>query len=63
LDVRDQSYFWLDPSGPGRRGRVRPIGGGTQVAARDAAYTPSRDWPEGTKPSPALFVDMSEIDN
>ncbi len=63
LDVRDQSYFWLDTSAPGRRGRERQLGGGKPVVARDAAYAHSCDWPEGTKPSPALFVEMTESSN
>ncbi len=63
LDVRDQSYFWLDTSGPGRRGTMHQMGGGRRVVARDAVYAPSGDWPEGTRPSPALFVDMTENDN
>jgi len=25
VDVRDKSYFWVDSSGPGKRGRIRPI--------------------------------------
>jgi uncharacterized protein YcbK (DUF882 family) len=49
LDVRDQSYHWLDASPPGRTWRERPIGG-VGLAKRDAAYSPRGDWPEGTKP-------------
>jgi uncharacterized protein YcbK (DUF882 family) len=47
LDVRDQSYYWVDASPPGRTWRERPLGGGG-MAKRDSAYSPSNDWPEGT---------------
>jgi len=45
LDVRDQSYYWIDASPPGRTWRERPLGGGG--AKRDAKYSPNDDWPEG----------------
>jgi uncharacterized protein YcbK (DUF882 family) len=47
LDVRDQSYYWIDASPPGRTWRERPLGGGG-MAKRDSAYSPNDDWPEGT---------------
>jgi uncharacterized protein YcbK (DUF882 family) len=47
LDDRDQSYYWIDASPPGRTWRERPLGGGG-IAKRDSAYAPSNDWPEGT---------------
>jgi uncharacterized protein YcbK (DUF882 family) len=56
LDVRDQSYFWIDASPPGRTWRERPIGGAG--ARRDAAYSPRNDWPEGTtRPTPPVALE------
>jgi uncharacterized protein YcbK (DUF882 family) len=46
LDVRDQSYYWIDGSPPGRTWRERPLWGGA-MAKRDATYSPNDDWPEG----------------
>lgn len=44
LDVREQSYFWVDRSLPGRRSRVRPILGGAakqaDIQARARGQTP-----------------------
>jgi len=37
LDVRNESYFWVDHSGSGRRGRVRQILAGVSVRADEAA--------------------------
>src|SRR5262245_43731873 len=50
LDDRDRSYFWVDASPPGRTWRIRPLGV-PGAAKRDAAYAPTVDWPEGTRPS------------
>lgn len=52
LDVREQSFHWLDGSPPGRTWRERSLGS-KQLAARDATYTRASDWPEGTKPPEA----------
>lgn len=49
LDVREHSFHWIDASPPGRSWRERSLGS-KQLAARDAAYSPSSDWPEGTTP-------------
>ena len=49
LDVREHSFHWIDASPPGRSWRERSLGS-TQLAARDAAYSPAGDWPEGTTP-------------
>lgn len=46
LDVREQSYHWLDASPPGRTWRGVSIGDRSLVA-RDAAYEQKNDWPEG----------------
>jgi uncharacterized protein YcbK (DUF882 family) len=42
LDVRDRSYFWIDRSGPGQRGRVVQVRANESRAA-DAAYDPVAD--------------------
>ena len=42
VDVRDRSYFWVDRSGPGQRGRVVQVRADESRAA-DAAYDPSTD--------------------
>jgi uncharacterized protein YcbK (DUF882 family) len=47
VDVRDQSYYWIDASPPGRTWRERPLWG-TNMAKRDNAYSANNDWPEGT---------------
>lgn len=47
LDVREQSFHWLDASPPGKHWRERSIGGRT-LLARDARYERGSDWPEGT---------------
>lgn len=44
LDVREQSYHWIDGSPPGRSWREQPLPDPT-AAARDAAYDPSQDLP------------------
>lgn len=49
LDVRENSYHWLDGSPPGRTWRALSIGGKT-LARRDLAYRHADDWPEGTTP-------------
>jgi uncharacterized protein YcbK (DUF882 family) len=46
LDVREQSYHWLDASPPGRSWRGMSIGD-KSLAKRDAAYDRASDWPEG----------------
>lgn len=58
LDVRDQSYYWVDGSPPGRTWRERPIAG-AGMAKRDAGYSPTNDWPEGTI-HPTLLV-LAEV--
>lgn len=45
LDVREQSYHWLDASPPGRTWRGMSIGDSC-LAARDAGYSTVDDWPE-----------------
>lgn len=42
LDVRDQSYFWIDRSGPGQRGRVVQVRR-DEARAADTAYRPEQD--------------------
>lgn len=42
LDVRDRSFFWVDASGPGRRGRVRQVRVDESRAA-DLAYDPAAE--------------------
>lgn len=49
LDVRDQSYHWLDASPPGRTWRGMSIGN-RSLARRDAEYQREQDWPEGFAP-------------
>ncbi len=44
LDVRDQSFHWLDGSPPGRKWREAPIGD-PGAAKRDAAWTREMDLP------------------
>jgi uncharacterized protein YcbK (DUF882 family) len=44
LDVREQSYHWIDGSPPGRSWREQPLPDPT-AAARDAAYAPEQDLP------------------
>ncbi|HMA97313.1 MAG TPA: DUF882 domain-containing protein [Polyangiaceae bacterium] len=46
LDVRDESYHWLDASPPRRTWRGVSIGNKT-LPQRDAAYDARNDWPEG----------------
>ena len=46
LDVRDQSYHWIDSSPPGRTWREHALPDPT-AKDRDAAYTPSQDLPDG----------------
>lgn len=45
LDVRDQSFHWIDASPPGVSWRERRMADPKQ-AARDASYQPSMDLPE-----------------
>ncbi|MBI2893119.1 MAG: YcbK family protein [Deltaproteobacteria bacterium] len=42
LDVRDRSYFWVDRSGPGQRGRVRQVRLDESRAA-DLAFDPAAE--------------------
>jgi len=57
LDVRDRSYYWIDGSPPGRTWRERPIGA-AGMAKRDAAYSPTNDWPERSiHPAPLVSAD------
>jgi uncharacterized protein YcbK (DUF882 family) len=49
LDVRDESFHWLDASPPRRRWRERSIGG-PWLAELDKKYVRSDDWPEGFSP-------------
>ncbi len=49
LDVRDQSYHWLDASPPGVTWRERRIGDPAQ-AKRDALWTASSDLPLPDRP-------------
>jgi uncharacterized protein YcbK (DUF882 family) len=44
LDVRDQSYHWVDASPPGVKWHERPIGD-PGAEKRDAAWTPDADLP------------------
>jgi uncharacterized protein YcbK (DUF882 family) len=60
LDVREQSYYWIDGSPPGRTWRERPIWG-TGMAKRDAAYSPSHDWPEGAIRGSRRFDVQNEV--
>jgi uncharacterized protein YcbK (DUF882 family) len=46
LDVRDQSFHWLDGSPPGRHWRERNISV-KGLNLLDAKYTRNDDWPEG----------------
>ncbi len=46
LDVREQSYHWLDASPPGRTWRERSIGNPRLIAQADASYHAERDFPE-----------------
>lgn len=49
LDVRAESYHWLDASPPGRTWRERGLRSDA-IPVRDAAYARSDDWPEGMSP-------------
>jgi uncharacterized protein YcbK (DUF882 family) len=49
LDVREQSYHWVDASPPGRTWRESPLTDRGAIA-RDAAYRPEQDLPEPTAP-------------
>jgi hypothetical protein len=44
LDVRDQSYFWCDVSGPGQRGRVRQVQA-DRARLADRRWDPATDTP------------------
>jgi uncharacterized protein YcbK (DUF882 family) len=46
VDVREQSFHWLDASPPRRRYRERSIGA-RDLVAKDRSYTPALDLPEG----------------
>jgi uncharacterized protein YcbK (DUF882 family) len=56
LDVRDESYHWLDASPPGHTWREKGITDG-QAVARDAAWRPEQDLPECANPGRAHFAD------
>lgn len=58
LDVREQSYHWLDASPPGRTWRELRLPDSKRVS-RDARYTPESDWPEGSRP-PRTAIGRSE---
>jgi uncharacterized protein YcbK (DUF882 family) len=58
LDVREQSYHWLDASPPGRTWRELRLPDSKRVI-RDARYTPESDWPEGSRP-PSTAIWRSE---
>lgn len=45
LDVRDDSFHWLDASPPGKHWREKPLRDAGREA-RDASYTPASDLPE-----------------
>lgn len=49
LDVREESYHWLDASPPRRRWKERSLGGRT-LALLDRQYRRADDWPEGFAP-------------
>jgi uncharacterized protein YcbK (DUF882 family) len=46
IDSRDTSFHWLDASPPRRRWREKSIGA-PDLVARDKAYTPAGDLPDG----------------
>lgn len=50
VDVREQSFHWIDASPPRRRWREKSLG--RIPPSHDAAYTRESDWPEGTVPPP-----------
>lgn len=52
LDVREQSFHWLDASPPRRRWREKSIGA-RDLPARDSTYSPALDLPEGLSPAPS----------
>jgi uncharacterized protein YcbK (DUF882 family) len=60
LDDREHSFHWLDASPPGRTWREMSLGGGVALSQRDAAYARADDWPEGTRPPPALGLEPSQ---
>jgi hypothetical protein len=47
VDVRERSFFWVDPSGPGQPNRT------TGILAGDAAASDARAREQGKRPSPA----------
>jgi hypothetical protein len=49
LDIREESYHWLDASPPQRYWRVRGLREGNLVEL-DRRYNPANDWPEGYTP-------------
>src|SRR5262249_20196519 len=51
LDVRDESYHWVDASPPGRAWREISLPD-RSAPARDAAFTPESDLPESSTPEP-----------
>lgn len=48
LDVREQSYHWIDSSPPKRSWREHPLPDVT-ATSRDAAYAPAQDLPDDAK--------------
>ena len=59
LDVRDQSFHWLDASPPRRRWREMNIGSKALIAL-DAKYSRKDDWPEGTTPPAVRRADVTK---
>lgn len=66
LDVRDRSYFWIDRSGPGQRGRVVQVRADESRAA-DARYhassdriVPRADAPDGAS-EPTVAVNVAPV--
>jgi hypothetical protein len=56
LDVREQSYHWLDASPPKRRWKEMRLRD-PKAAARDSSYTPAMDLPtDAATPAPARTV-------
>lgn len=56
LDVRERSYFWIDPSGPGQRSRETP------VARAQAAQADARARARGVS-APSFLVRSADVDS
>ncbi|NLY93164.1 MAG: DUF882 domain-containing protein [Myxococcales bacterium] len=54
VDVRDRSYFWVDRSGPGQRGRERAILG------QEAALADAKARKRGERPTPPYRFEGAE---